>query len=533
MKKILLIMMMLGLPSFSAQADDLLGILEGQNSAVVSPKKQKINTYLSQLIGQPTAEQNIFMQFFAQEDYRKALYQWPSAFAKNPFAQTANGKALYNFLLFKNGLEVIGLEALLTQTQPQSISSLLTEEWRKTATADHRVWLYLPEQAWKKEWTSVFGLEAHIRMSSKAIFQSKDLARISELKLEIAPESNEFAWLTWQEVLLTIPKDATKAAQALAQLMKLKQNVVNEELLNITAARLLYARGFLDAAIKYYEKVPKKSDLWFEAQEEMAWSFLRKGEPQNSIAISKSITLSEFLPLAGPESLYVRTIAELKTCQYERVISNLQQFKMIFKPRFESLNQVASSASNEPSDRLALAMKKAIRIGVQDLKGVFQAVPRFALRDQVLRNIVNTELKIEAEAKIAGDLYAASLTEGTAQVGFQASMESFKQMAEQRLQQVINSRHQRVRTLASREMTEIQSILKKMHIVEAEVLSQSTLAHRVASASETVGAASLQEGTTGSKDLYALKFQGTQEVWFDEISNYKVSVEGACKGGKR
>jgi len=276
----------------------------------------------------------------------------------------------------------------------------------------------------------------------------------------------------------------------------------------------------------------KKSDLWFEAQEESAWSYLRKGEPQNAIAISQSITLPEFLPLAGPESLYVKTIAELKTCQYEKVTAGLQQFKNVFKPRFENLNQVASSATNEPSDRLAGAMKKQLRISVSDLKGVFQSVPRWTLRDQVLRNIVNTELKIEAEAKIAGDLYASSLTEGTAQIGFQATMEGFKQAAEQRLQQVINSRHQRVRELASREMTEIQAILKKMHIVEAEVLSQATLAHRVASSSETAGLVT-QEGTTGSKDPYALKFKGTQEVWFDEISSYKVSVDGACKGGKR
>jgi hypothetical protein len=38
----------------------------------------------------------------------------------------------------------------------------------------------------------------------------------------------------------------------------------------------------------------------------------------------------------------------------------------------------------------------------------------------------------------------------------------------------------------------------------------------------------VKKGTTGAKGQETLKFAADDELWFDEISNYKVDVKKAC-----
>ncbi|MNL47776.1 hypothetical protein D3C87_1705820 [compost metagenome] len=45
---------------------------------------------------------------------------------------------------------------------------------------------------------------------------------------------------------------------------------------------------------------------------------------------------------------------------------------------------------------------------------------------------------------------------------------------------------------------------------------------------KNAGAAELKKGTTGSSDKFAMSFGNSNEVWFDELSNFKVDIKKGC-----
>jgi Zn-finger domain-containing protein len=86
--------------------------------------------------------------------------------------------------------------------------------------------------------------------------------------------------------------------------------------------------------------------------------------------------------------------------------------------------------------------------------------------------------------------------------------------------------YERVRQLAVEELAEIERILHKMQIVEAELIQQLALAEQLIK--QEVKQPKILTGDS-SRDRYALKFPFEGEVWFDELSNYKIDLKGGCQ----
>lgn len=532
--KILLVAATLGVafigPAAWAQEageDELLNILGAKG-----PEKTKngesllANSIKSAQGGKITAEQNIFLQFFDAGEFEKALYQWPAAFDGSAFGKTPSGQALNALVLFKNGIQVTSLEMLLSISQPKQIDQFIIQKWREAAPDNAPVWASINTATWNSEWTTVFGIGAEIRVRGRQVYSADQVETVKELIKKTQIDTRERAWLSWQLVIaLAQGEDAGVAGKALAVLMKAPNNPVSQDLMTMTAARLLFQNGFLDAASKYYEKVPKSSDYWFDAQEEMAWAQVRKGEPQNAIAITKTLVAPAFQSQVGPEPYFLRALSQLKVCDYPAVVETLNVYRERFKPRAAELAKLAEAANTPAVVRLVERMKKGAT-KLTDLGPDAALLPRFVTRDSALVQNVQTEKALEAEAKLAGELYARSLTGGTAQVGFQARLEGFKKAVETRTQAARSATYGRVKALAQEETEEIGAMLQKLHIVEAELLQQISLAGRVISA--TQGKSSTKIGTTGSQAKDKIWFPAEGETWFDEYSNFKVDIKKGC-----
>jgi hypothetical protein len=124
---------------------------------------------------------------------------------------------------------------------------------------------------------------------------------------------------------------------------------------------------------------------------------------------------------------------------------------------------------------------------------------------------------------------------GSDQVGFQARLEDLKKLAEQKLQSAKSATYARIKDLASEEVSEIQRILQKMQIVDAEVIQQIDRADRIIQANLKVkdqnkhGSDDLVKmGSTGSRAKHAVKYPFEGETWFDELTNYKVNIKKGC-----
>ena len=525
--------------------DDLLSILAGpraQDGAAAQPgdaaaaqpgdaaAAQLRRTPLRGLLSVLNAEQNIFFGFLEAKEWDKALYQWGSAFADSSFAKTPNGQAFYAWLIAKNGLTLLGLERLLSIASPETIAKDLESEWKSVVPSNHEVWSNVRPSLWQNIWTQWYGSAVEVRVRGRDLIIGEKSEEIKDLLSKAQPNSPEYAWLVWQLTIGFSAKDPGRSAQSLAHLMKVKNGPVGDDLMNLTAARVLYQNGFLDAAIKYYEKIQKNSDYWLDAQEEIGWSYLRKGQPQNTVAVTQTLASKHFVKMAGPEALFLRSLAQLKICDYTSVAQSLNQFREVFKPRALAMIKLSHGEAKETVRKLSERMQLG-SIKTADLGRDWEELPRMVTRDHLLKQQASYEARLKAESAIAGQLYAQSLSGGSATIGFQGDLEKFRLSIDQVYSQAKGEFDGRIKQLAEEEAAEIQRILLKMQIVEAEVLQQSSLADRIVKTGK--GKEDEKIGSTGAKGQDLLVFKTDSELWFDELSNYKVDVKGACQASKK
>ena len=322
-----------------------------------------------------------------------------------------------------------------------------------------------------------------------------------------------------------------KAAKLLKHLQGVEENnPISDDLMNITAARMLYQNGYLEQAKRYYEKVSKKSDYWFQAIEEMAWSELRLGQPQNTLAHIKTLMTPAFEPDVGPETFYLATLGQLKICDYAEVSKTLKEFRDRFQRKTQVLLNLQENPES-PAVQTLFSELKTGRVSMDELGSAGVKLPRYSTRDEQLFYLVQRHDALEEEGDIAKKLYSQSLSEGTALVGFQAKMERFKKSVLSQARNSYTASLNRVKHLAKEEVEEISSVLKKMQIVEAELIQQLAMSDRVIE--DTKGTKSqVKKGTTGSASKDTLKFPFQGEIWFDEISNYRVDVAKGCQSGE-
>ncbi|MCC6138134.1 MAG: hypothetical protein IT287_05850 [Bdellovibrionaceae bacterium] len=536
MRKILfLAVFSLGIHAFAE--DDVLSILgdskdKKDNGVVEDVVKGNNVSPLKALFPKTTAEQNIFFELLAKGENDKALLQYFEAFGKTPVVRTSNGQGLLSYLFLKNKMPVFAVENLFSQPENAKMSSVMAETLRGMLPDNSEIWR-LARIQWSPQWTTVFSPSIEVQVKARKVFTT---AQIEELKNVIkisAPDTKDRAAIQWQLVLaLALNNDAATSAKLLQNLMASKVSPVQEDLMSMTAARMLFESGYMDAAIKYYKKVPKSSDYWLEAQEEIAWSYIRKGEPQNALAITESLVIPEFKNIVGPETVFLRSLSQLKVCDYPGVLKSLNTFRERYQPRTKEMLLVAENA-NTPAVKEFVQKMKQRRYKLIETGALAAKLPRLVTRDESLYQHIRIEDALEKEAAIAEKIYGQSLALGTSKIGFQGEMEALKNLIDSRVMSARNATMGRFKALAQEEVTDVKRLLQKLHIVEAEVLQQALTANKVAKATENSKAIE-KKGTTVTeeRDQVTYPFDSNQ-VWFDEVANLKVDVIKGCQAVKR
>ncbi len=537
--KVTLVASLLSLATLSASAgDDLLNLLGQGASSVpgqdgVRPEARIETQWLREILKKEgrkkvdlLAEQNILEGFFSRAEYEKALFQWPVAVKGSELATSSNGQAIYGYLLFKNGLQIAGLERLLSIQDPKKIDAELLKSFRDAASIDLPVWNHINVK-WNNAWTAVFGIAAEVHVVTRQSFDPENLELLKDLAQKTALDTKERAMVEWQLALgFGLKDDASSAAKILTHMFSISKNSISPDLMNITAARLLYQNGFLLPAISYYQKVSKASDYWLDAQEEIGWAHIRRGEPQDTLAVTKTLIAPIFDGQIGPETVFLRSLAQLKVCDYPGAVESIKLFRERFRARAQAMLNLKEDA-NTPVVQKFIAKTKQQRQSLNALGADVHQLPRFITRDEWLNQLVGIESATEAEAKVAADLYARSLTGGTAQVGFQASIDEFRKDMDLRVARARSATLNRIKELATDEVDETSKMLSKMHIVEAEILQQISVSQKVIQASSKV--LSEKKGSTGSQARDKMVFPFDGETWMDELSNYKVDIKKGCQ----
>lgn len=517
--------------------DDVLSILGGSSDKPKSEQQNKQEqgaqtSPFKKLFPKTNAEQNILFSLLQNGEFEKALLQYFEAFGKSSEHKTANGQGLLVYLFLKNGMTVYGVETLFSQVDPAKLSPVLMQPLREMLPDSHPVWK-MARISWKPQWTTVFSPSIEVQVKSKKVFTAKDIEELKNIIKVSAPGTADRAAIQWQLVIaMAMSGDTVTAAKLLNSLMTATTNPVGADLMNMTAARMLFENGYMDAAVKYYKKIPTKSEFWIEAQEEMGWSYLRKGEPQNTLAATEGLLIPELQYIVGAETLFLRSLGQLKVCDYPGVLKTLSTFRERLKPKTAEMLALIQNIDTPATKEFVAKMKKQ-RLKPTALGALAAKLPRLVTRDESLYNSIVLERELERESEIAMGIYGRSLANATSKVGFQGDLEIFKKSIEAQVNAARNASFARIKALASEEVADIQRLLQKMHIVEAEVLQQALSAQKVILASKDAKALE-KKGTTvaEAKDQISFPVEDGQ-VWFDEIGKYKVDVIKGCQALKK
>ena len=513
------------LTSSLAQAEGLDSLInDGSQKGAVEAKAAAASTWslnLQRKIKNLTADQNAFVRAMESEKWDQASLLYSKAFEGTAFQKSDYGQALNAFVLFKAGLHTTAIEKLFQVENPQNMDELKVLMVQMMPEGFY-AWDLVKIQ-WKAQWTNVFGHAIEYQVKAQAIQDLNSIEALKKLSNEAPIGSLAKARIDWKLILTYALNDkADEAAKLLVQLMKQPKAPVSQDLMQLTAARLLYQNGYFDAAIRYYEKVSKNSELWVEAQEEIAWAYIRKGQPQNAVAATRALDSNIFDNQIRPEAFLASSVAGLKICDYPVVVKTLERFPKSFKNRTSELESLAKNKSPENLNAVIDLLENK-KITVKDLGKRAEALPRMTARDSKLYDYAQAAKNFTTEAKVAEILYARSL----AATGLQSYFENLNKSLQMKAQAARAAGVSRIRELAASEVEETKAILRKMHIVEAEIVQQVAMADTLVknSVSKEIQA---KNGTTGAQGPDTLKFAANDEVWMDEISNYRVDVKKAC-----
>jgi hypothetical protein len=243
----------------------------------------------------------------------------------------------------------------------------------------------------------------------------------------------------------------------------------------MSQARGLYEKGKLDKAIETYSKIQASSDFWLESLEERAWAHTRKGDFESALADLHSITSPVFAPQVGPETYMLSTFVSLKICAYKDVVKKINHFKKMILPRVETLENIV----NEPqlTDELwsSLQTLKDKQITLLSLGKQADKLPRYFFRDKKLIALIKQNKKDKA--------------------------------------------FQRVRDLAQMDLNEIEINLKKMKIIDVEIIQ------KVLSMDKDSKNESKNLKFTNTDPNKTMTFPvNDEEIWIDEVGHFQVKA---------
>jgi hypothetical protein len=246
----------------------------------------------------------------------------------------------------------------------------------------------------------------------------------------------------------------------------------DQNIATINQARQLYGKGKIEESLRVYSQIPKTSEFWVEATEEKAWAYVRLNQFDKALAELKSILNPVFLPFVGPEAIMLAAFIDLKTCNYKGVFEKIALYKKEMLPRVESLELISSQPNSEIVKKWTDKMK-AGPVSVSDVGQDVTKLPRFFYRD----------------AKAIKD-------------------------------------SKRAKILAKKDLEEISKNLKKMKIIEIEVVQRSF------AFDESLTKSKLKFGKVDrDNEMTFPADKDSNEVWLDEIGNYEVKTQVCATSG--
>lgn len=452
--------------------------------------------------------------------------QWPAAikqFEVSPERKRKkSAQALYAFFLFQSGNKITALDELMDVQKPQLVPTSLKKLWHQNTKAGDVDVTKIPF-AWKKQFTGVLNSELADGLFTQEVLKAKSMAELNSWRNQLPKSPNKDnvrdTWTRWLIVSNAPTFDKPQwGLEQLDQLQKSKQTMLSADTLAMARGRILYQLGRLTDAVQVYKSIPKSSDFWLEALEEMAWAHLRNSQPEKALAQLKTVTSYLFANQIGPEPYVLANLAHVEICDYPGVFKTSAEFKTKFKVRVQNLKTLLLPQGGERINAVIASLQSGFKLS--QVKNHLAYLPRFVLNDRVLQRFMNFKLAAQSEIR-----QFASQQQPELDIHSSPLAKSYVARVEKKISKAHQFMQLRIAQLASQEIQEIKAMTQNMQLIETEVIQRIYMEERVADRKK-------ERDSFEDDSKEKLNFPYTDEVWLDEVGNYNVLVKD-CPGLKK
>lgn len=269
-------------------------------------------------------------------------------------------------------------------------------------------------------------------------------------------------------------------------------------------ARELFAQEKFADALNLYNQIPKGSDYWFQAIEEKGWTYFRMNDSEKALAQSKTLISPQFAEIVNTEAYFLRSLTQLKLCDYKGVFETHQTFKEKQKERITAVQKMSA----EGTTRAFLNVLNKIRHLPLQAPDVAESLPLLPvlyykdleLQRQILRyKVSDRALQLLQKYENPSSLHSRLVTLKT---------KSFQKM------------NARLKELAQEETLANQRILQKLNLIEVEAIQRM---HADMSLNKNL----YSKGDFKRTQEDQLVFMDDGKPWIDELDKYDVAAK-AC-----
>ena len=242
----------------------------------------------------------------------------------------------------------------------------------------------------------------------------------------------------------------------------------------MTDARSQFAAGSLKKSIDLYTQITPQSDFWLESIEERAWGWTRLNEYENALADLQSITSPVWSTQVGPETYMLSSFVSLKMCDYKEVLNKINTFKKRMLFRVDPLEKIEQQPLSKEFLKLIPSIKNS-QLSLVELGNQAELFPRYFFRDQLLiKSLQKDDMGLVSE---------------------------------------------RLKKLAQVDLKEIETNLKKMKIIEVEMMQNVLMTDKP---KKNTGSLEFSKVDRYQKLIFPVT---DDEVWMDEVGQDQVRAQ--------
>jgi hypothetical protein len=317
---------------------------------------------------------------------------------------------------------------------------------------------------------------------------------------------------------------AKKDAKEIARLLDLTQ--IENKALETSASgdraamkkgRDLFTANKFEESIAAYNQVSKESDFWLEAVEEKAWAYVRLNEIDKALAQTKTLMSPVFNSIVGSEPFFLRSLSQLRICDYKGVFETDELFKKSQRARIKEMQNLADTGTSSAVDS-AISKIRTIPVTITDMGNDVKMLPRLIYRD---REFLKSALHLKMVDAALSSLRQAR-AEGTSAAIVQKAIERLE--TNEKIARIAVK--ERVKELAQVETNENFKMLQKLNLIEVETIQRVHIDQGADKKAYTKGAVV----KAGPNDLV---FRDDGHPWIDELDKYQVQTNSCPQNLRR